>query len=91
MRFLITYDIPDTKRRNKIAKILLDFGDRIQYSVFEADLSEDLYEKMKRRLNVQLLEDKDNLIIYRLCKDCKSKIEQLGSGQVLEDKDFYII
>ncbi len=40
---------------------------------------------------MQLLEGKDNLIIYRLCKDCKSKIEQLGSGQVLEDKDFYII
>lgn len=38
MLYTISYDIPDDKRRLKIAKILLDYGPRVQYSVFEAQL-----------------------------------------------------
>ncbi|GAH67947.1 unnamed protein product, partial [marine sediment metagenome] len=32
MFYIISYDIPDDKRRQEIAKILLNFGDRVQYS-----------------------------------------------------------
>ena len=35
MFYLVTYDITDDQRRTKVAKILEDFGDRVQYSVFE--------------------------------------------------------
>ncbi len=35
MRFLISYDIPDDRRRTKLAHFLLDYGDRVHYSVFE--------------------------------------------------------
>ena len=38
MFYLVSYDIPDTKRRTKLAKTLEDFGDRVQYSVFECIL-----------------------------------------------------
>mgnify|MGYP002748130839 FL=1 len=37
-RTLIAYDIPDDKRRGRIAKLLLTYGDRIQYSVFIVDI-----------------------------------------------------
>lgn len=37
-RHLIAYDIPDDHRRTRIAKTLETYGDRIQYSVFIADL-----------------------------------------------------
>ena len=35
MHYTVAYDITDDKRRNKVAKILKDFGKRVQYSVFE--------------------------------------------------------
>jgi CRISPR-associated protein Cas2 len=91
MRYIISYDIPDTKRRTKIAKILLDFGDRVQYSVFEAELTDDLYRKMHWRLKRYLVEKTDNLKIYRLCGNCAAQSEQLGSGQVIENIDIYIV
>lgn len=37
-RTLIAYDIPDDRRRTRIAKVLGQYGDRIQYSVFIVDV-----------------------------------------------------
>lgn len=50
MFYIISYDIPDDKRRNRTAKILLDFGKRVQYSVFECILDNALFEKLIARL-----------------------------------------
>ena len=36
MHYTVAYDITDDKRRNRVAKILKDFGTRIQYSVLNA-------------------------------------------------------
>ncbi|WJZ03453.1 CRISPR-associated endonuclease Cas2 [Corynebacterium freiburgense] len=36
-RTLIAYDVPDDRRRTRLAKKLLSYGDRIQYSVFVVD------------------------------------------------------
>ncbi len=37
-RFLIAYDIPNDRRRSQISKALLNYGDRVQYSVFVVDV-----------------------------------------------------
>lgn len=39
MFYLISYDIPDDRRRVRVAKTLKDYGDRVQYSVFECILA----------------------------------------------------
>ena len=31
---IVSYDISDDRRRARVAKLLLDYGDRVQYSVF---------------------------------------------------------
>ena len=36
-RYLVAYDIPDDRRRTRVAKALLKYGDRVQYSVFIVD------------------------------------------------------
>lgn len=35
---VVTYDIPDDRRQTKVANTLEDFGDRVQYRVFEMEL-----------------------------------------------------
>lgn len=91
MFYIISYDIPDDKRRQKIAKILLNFGDRVQYSVFEAILSDELSKKMVSSLRRVSRDKEDNIRIYQACKECKKAIKILGTGEVLEDKDVYIL
>ena len=46
MLMIVSYDIVDDKRRTKLAKRLCDFGKRVQYSVFECDLSKEQLKKM---------------------------------------------
>ena len=91
MFYIVSYDIPDDKRRQKIAKILLNFGNRVQYSVFEATLTSELFEKMISHLKRVVRNEEDSIRIYKLCKECKKGIKILGTGQVLEDKGFYIL
>lgn len=91
MFYIISYDIPDDKRRQKIAKILLNFGDRVQYSVFEAILSDELLKEMVLYLKKIVYDEEDSIRIYQVCKECKKAIKILGTGEVLEDKDVYIL
>jgi CRISPR-associated protein Cas2 len=37
--FLVSYDIPDDKRRNRVFKLLTGWGDHVQYSVFCCQLN----------------------------------------------------
>ena len=51
MFFVVTSQIfIDDKRRTKIAKILGDFGTRVQYSVFECNLTDSEYRRLQKRL-----------------------------------------
>lgn len=92
MFYLVAYDISDDQRRTKVAKILEDFGDRVQYSVFEMDLErpEQLGE-MQSRLGKVLDSATDSVRVYFLCQGCRAKIVILGQGEVYQDEDVYIV
>ena len=38
-RFMVAYDVADPKRLQQTYKLMLGYGDRMQYSVFSCDLS----------------------------------------------------
>lgn len=46
-RFLIAYDVSDDRRREKVAKLLQHYGQRVQYSVFIADLNPSQHRTMR--------------------------------------------
>jgi CRISPR-associated protein Cas2 len=46
--YVISYDIPDDKRRKKIADLLEGYGQRVQYSVFECQLNREKYNDFRR-------------------------------------------
>ncbi|MEK7295131.1 MAG: CRISPR-associated endonuclease Cas2 [Actinomycetota bacterium] len=92
MLYLISYDIPDTRRRTKIAKTLLDYGNRVQLSVFECILEDKaLFYKMCRRLDRLIKSEEDNLLIYSVCGACREAVLIKGTAQVIEDKSVYIL
>ena len=41
---LIVYDIADARRLHKVAEVCKDYGIRIEYSVFECDLDERVFQ-----------------------------------------------
>ena len=91
MFYAISYDIPDDRRRLRIAKILKDFGERVQFSVFEANIQQDQLQRLKQRLKEVVEPDEDRLRIYPLCASCAGNIEVLGQGEITQDPDFIVI
>jgi CRISPR-associated protein Cas2 len=89
--YLVSYDIPDDKRRTKLAKTIKDFGDRVQYSVFECLLDKSLLDKMTGRIDKILVEKEDSVRIYCLCANREREIRVIGKGKVTKTEDVYII
>lgn len=90
MFILISYDIAKNKTRTKLAKKLLDFGPRVQKSVFEADINDKELQEVKKVLAETRLKKQDSIRLYRICLECKQQTEIFGIGEVTEQKDFYI-
>ncbi|MEM9905170.1 MAG: CRISPR-associated endonuclease Cas2 [Cyanobacteria bacterium P01_D01_bin.44] len=84
MYFVISYDISDDKRRTKIHKILTSYGQWMQYSLFECDLTSAQYARLRNRLNKLIKPEEDSIRFYWLCECCKAKVERIG-GEVLRD------
>ncbi len=87
---VIAYDITEDAPRARLAKYLLDFGDRIQHSVFEADLDEDDIERILGRAR-QLIEDTDSVRLYPLCADCAARVRALGREGPLDAGDLIVV
>jgi len=91
MFVIVSYDIADDRRRNRLAKALGVFGDRVQFSVFECNLEKGEYERMLKRLKRLIDETTDSVRVYSQCRTCKSRIEIIGQGTVTEDPDIIIV
>jgi CRISPR-associated protein Cas2 len=77
--YLVTYDIPSDRRRNKVHQILTGFGEWVQYSVFECHLTKKELLLLRTRLDRQINPQEDNLRIYTLCEACLHRVETVGS------------
>ena len=69
MRIVISYDIPDDRRRAKVMKTLKNFGMHVQYSVFECDLKQADFSRLREQLARLISKKDDNIRIYTLCQD----------------------
>lgn len=81
----------DDRRRVQVAKVLADFGERVQFSVFESNLGLEELTQLIGRVSQILHPEEDNLRLYPLCAACKSRIKILGQGTVAQDPDFIIL
>ncbi len=90
MFVVIAYDISNDKRRNKVAKLLLDYGNRVQYSVFEAELTKELLDELIRRVKPYINEKEDSLRIYKICNRCLEQITLIGNAELLLPEDVFV-
>lgn len=91
MIYFISYDVAHSKRLAKVAKVLENFGIRIQFSFFECEMEAARLEELKSALLEVLDKKEDSLMIYPLCQDCMAKTSSLGKGSVFIPKTFEIL
>ena len=79
MLHLVAYDIRTPKRLRLVAKTCQDFGIRVEYSVFECDLSEDHFQTFCTSLQNIIDPDEDCILAYKICGSCVAKMESMGA------------
>ena len=73
MKYLICYDIPETKIRTKVVKCLQKFSYRLQYSVFMGEGTAKDIDRVKVTLrNFALQSPKARILIVPLTEDAVS-------------------
>jgi CRISPR-associated protein Cas2 len=84
MMVLVTYDVKTTapggaKRLQRVAKVCRDFGQRVQYSVFEIEVDPAQWTLLKARLEEIVDRDYDSLRYYHLGANWRRRVEHFGA------------
>ena len=83
MDILVTYDVnTETKegrrRLRKVAEVCKNYGQRVQYSVFECRVNEMQYETFQTRLLKIMNKETDSIRFYRLRSPREKYVESFG-------------
>ena len=92
--YVVSYDVADTRRRNKLSKWLQNFAYRVQYSVFEMKADDATKEKVLAGIEKCLKCEEDSVIIYELDADSWDKKILMGpqtEERDMSEKDFVIL
>lgn len=91
MNFVITYDIPNDKRRKKVSDLLEGYGYRVNFSVFEIIVNQTKLNKIKKELTKETNKKEDSIRFYHLCKNCIPKsFELCDKDGIFEEKELFI-
>ena len=86
MLVLVTYDVntetPAGKRRlRRIAKTCQNYGQRVQFSVFECNVDPAQWVKLRGKLVNEMDHDHDSLRFYFLGSNWENRIEHEGAKE----------
>ena len=96
MLVLITYDVntetaAGRKRLRQVAKQCVNYGQRVQNSVFECVLDSAKCREVQHKLEQIINKDKDSLRFYYLGNNYKSKVMHIGAKASYDVEDTLII
>lgn len=97
MLVLVTYDVNTEsdggkRRLRKVAKLCVNYGQRVQNSVFECSIDPAQFVMIKNELLKIIDCEKDNLRFYLLGKNWENRVETLGKDHSYNpDKDVFIL
>lgn len=91
MNMLIAYDISDARRLQKVAKIMKDYGIRVQKSIFEADVNVYRFKEMRKRIQSVIMPEEDGVKYFPLCGRCSDTVITYGKDMPTEHLASYLI
>ncbi|MBN2032707.1 MAG: CRISPR-associated endonuclease Cas2 [Deltaproteobacteria bacterium] len=86
----VAYDIIDNRRRQRLSKLLGQYGQRVQKSVFEMDLEDKQLPSLIRKIEKSIDLSEDSVRIYRLPADAIQLSLWLGRKVEVSEKGYYI-
>jgi len=95
MFVLVSYDVatdnPEGQRRlRRVAKICKNYGQRVQYSVFECLVDPAQWTVFRDRLIQEINEEKDSLRFYFLGANWRRRVEHIGAKAGIDQEGFLI-
>lgn len=91
MNMIIAYDIAHPRRLNRVARIMKDYGKRVQKSIFEAEIDEKTFNEMKLRVEMVLNKREDGVKYFPLCNRCSDRPIAIGICAESPSDDPYVI
>lgn len=89
MLVLVSYDVKTSsedgqKRLRRVAKVCLDYGQRVQNSVFECLVDSTQFTLLRRRLLEEINKDEDSLRFYFLGNNWHGRVEHIGAKPTVD-------
>jgi len=96
MMVVITYDVstetPEGRRRlRKVAKQCVNYGQRVQNSVFECVLDPTQFLMVRNELEKLIDKKVDSLRFYNLGSSYQSKVEHIGAKAAYDAEGLFLI
>ncbi len=84
MMVLVSYDVSlrddqEARRLRRIARVCTNYGQRVQFSVFECLVDPAQWTNLKAQLIREMDEEKDSLRFYFLGSNWKKRVEHIGA------------
>ena len=84
MLMLVAYDVSTEtaagrRRLRRVARACLDYGQRVQNSVFECEVDPSQWVALRARLVAEIDASTDSLRFYRLGADGRRRVEHIGA------------
>ena len=87
--YVICFDVADAKRLRKVSIEMENFGQRVQYSVFECFLDESELSELKQRLEQLIMPSEDHIRYYGICGKDKPKV-LLDGATISRNSDYHL-
>jgi CRISPR-associated protein Cas2 len=91
MIYMVCYDVSDPKRLRRTAKVLENYGLRVQKSFFQCEMEAERMQAMRDRILEVVDTEKDYFFVYPLCEDCSRRARTDGCGELIRLVAFEII
>ena len=89
MMVLVSYDVSfadkgGPRRLRRVAKVCKNYGQRVQYSVFECIVDPALWTLMRQKLIDEIDPAQDSLRFYFLGANWKRRVEHIGAKEAID-------
>lgn len=96
MFVVVSYDVANVdgagaRRLRRVARACLDYGQRVQYSVFECIVDPAQWALLRQRLIDEIDLKEDSLRFYYLGSNWKRRVEHVGAKKTIDQEGPLIV
>ncbi|MEA3465773.1 MAG: CRISPR-associated endonuclease Cas2 [Thermodesulfobacteriota bacterium] len=91
MVMIVAYDIAHARRLSRVAKVLLDYGFRVQKSVFYVQINDRQLKVLRERIEKIIDPIEDGVKYFPLCKRCADADFVIGAMLNYDGNETFVV